>query len=491
MNSVRWLCLLAFVLPSLSFAQEDLYGQMKGRLDAGSLPLVNLVVDVASVNTTDYVQAEMEIADYQRRTDPESETVRFRCKLRYRGASSTGYHKKSFAVKLYDEAGEDLDANLFGIRKENSWILDAMAIDRIRMRNRVCFDVWNEMSRTPYETSYGQRNGTEGLFVEVFLNGTYHGLYCLTDKIDRKLLGLKKVKAEGDEVNVRGLLYKGEVWNNYTDIYLRSYRTAPTDTDKWNAWELQYPDDYPGIDTWQPLMDLIDYCSARTSDKDFVSSYAEHFYKENLAEYLLHALALHVEDNLYKNTFLSVVDITKGHRFMLTPWDMDMSLGGNWDGKHNETLATINAYNSRAPFNRLVGRNVDGFVDRLTELWEAYYATLFHPDSIAERLDRYANMFEASGAWEREYNKWNMDPVPLRASVEEETDYVKHWYVKNHESLCSQFGTVPVYTAIDEARESVPGAAVYTIDGRKVNQSDPHRLPKGIYIIEGRKIIVR
>ena len=112
-------------------------------------------------------------------------------------------------------------------------------------------------------------------------------------------------------------------------------------------------------------------------------------------------------------------------------------------------------------------------------------------DSIAERLDRYANMFEASGAWEREYNKWNMDPVPLRASVEEETDYVKHWYVKNHESLCSQFGTVPVYTAIDEARASVPAAAVYTIDGRKVNQSDPHRLQKGIYIIEGRKVIVR
>ena len=190
--------LMSAITLGLVHAQENGYEQMKHQLNENSLPLVNLTVDTSAVNRNDYVQGVIEITDYQRRTDPAAETVRYQCKLRYRGASASIYSKKSFAVRLYGETGEDLDANIFGIREENSWILDAMAIDRLRMRNRVCFDVWNDMSHTPYETKYANRNGTEVVFVELFLNGDYHGLYCMSDKIDRKLLGLKKAKATAD-----------------------------------------------------------------------------------------------------------------------------------------------------------------------------------------------------------------------------------------------------------------------------------------------------
>ena len=67
-----------------------------------------------------------------------------------------------------------------------------MAVDRLRMRNRLNFDIWNAMSGTPYETDNDNRNGTNGFFVELFINGEYHGLYCMTDKVNRKLLGVKK-----------------------------------------------------------------------------------------------------------------------------------------------------------------------------------------------------------------------------------------------------------------------------------------------------------
>lgn len=473
-------------------AQESQYEQMKSLLDENSLPLVNLTVDTSTVNRTDYVQGEIEIADYQQRTDPESQTVHYQCKLRYRGASASSYDKKSFAVKLYDEVGEDLDANIFGIREENSWILDAMAIDRIRMRNRVCFDVWNDMSQTPYETNYGNRNGTKGVFVEVFLNGDYHGLYCMTDKIDRKLLGLKKAKVDNNgEVIVKGLLYKGNAWNDFTDIFLLSYKEADTGKDTWNAWELQYPDDYSGIDTWQPLMDLIDFCSDQTTDEEFKASYQDYFYIDNFADYVVFTLALHVGDNLYKNTFLSVVDITKGHRYMISPWDMDQSLGGHWNGNYNEGLSRINQYNDRAPFNRLIGRDIDGFVDKLTETWTANYTSLFTPEDISQRLDGYANMFKASGAWDREREKWDGNPVPLQANINDEIDYVKRWYAKNYESLCNQFGTPSVTTGVVNATAINFPISIYTLDGRKVDATDVQWLEKGVYIVNGRKVLVQ
>ena len=126
--------------------------------------------------------------------------------LRYRGASSLIYDKKNYAVKLTDANGEDMDAALLGMRSDNSWILDAMAADMARMRNRVSTDLWLALSTRPYYANLepSMVNGTHGEFVEVTVNGAYWGIYCLTEKVDRKQLKAKKYK----DNTVRGVLYK-------------------------------------------------------------------------------------------------------------------------------------------------------------------------------------------------------------------------------------------------------------------------------------------
>ena len=253
----RYVAILLFVAGSaLSSAQTTLFSSFKNTLNEKSLPVVNL--SSGTVYKYKYVQGNIEIVYYENGNLVDNT---YDCMLRYRGGNSTKYTKRSYTVKLVDENGEDLDVNLLGIREENNWILDAMAVDRIRMRNRVCFDIWNQISYTPYRTDFNNRNGTKGEFVEVFLNGKYHGIYCLSDKIDRKLLGLKKIKADDDGGHtVRGLLYKGKDWKNKS-IYLKDYVSWKYDTVIWNSWELSYPDDFPSKDTWQPMMDLIDFCN--------------------------------------------------------------------------------------------------------------------------------------------------------------------------------------------------------------------------------------
>ena len=81
------LAFLALLLSSQLTAQESMYERMKGSLDEHSLPLVNLLVDTSLVDCFSFVEGEMEIADYQRRTDPTTDTVRYHCQLRYRGAT--------------------------------------------------------------------------------------------------------------------------------------------------------------------------------------------------------------------------------------------------------------------------------------------------------------------------------------------------------------------------------------------------------------------
>jgi hypothetical protein len=489
---MRILTLITIVLlgTKISFAQTSMYDTMKSSINESSLPLVNLTVDSLSVNYNNYINAEIEITDFFKRTDSTALTVNYRCQCKYRGGATKRFDKKSLAVKLFAENDSDLNVNLLGIRKENSWILDAMSIDRIKMRNRVCFDLWNELSHTPYDTNYNRRNGTKGIFVELFINGNYHGLYCLSDKIDRKLLDLKKIKVsdDGDDVTVRGLLYKGESWES--GFNLLSYNVADVNSKTWNAWELQYPEDYPSEDTWQPLMDLIKFCSSQTSTTVFTRDYQKYFYKDNLLDYYLLTLAMNVGDNGYKNTFLSTVNILKGHTYLITPWDMDMSLGGDINGDYYDQMAVLDRYYYLAPYNRLYGQNIDHFREDAVNAWASQLDSIFSTDHVFALIDSYAQQLMASGAWQREREKWNENPVPLTETIYDELVYVKDWYQRNYDNLCRQFGVDK--GIVSNTYHPTPGnQAVYTLDGRKVADSDQlNTLPGGLYIIGKKKVVI-
>ena len=446
-----------------------------------SLPLVNVEVDVSGLKKESYIPGHITIVDAEMRTEGRL-MASFDCKLRYRGASSLKYEKKSFAIKLLDSDGEDLDVNVFGIRKENDWILDAMAIDRIRMRNRVCFDIWNEISKTPYKTDFDNRNGTLGYFVEVYLNGEYHGLYCMTDKIDRKLLGLKKAKEQSDgSVYVRGVLYKGEAWTDATRM--TGYDISESfDGEAWNGWELQYPDDYPCYDAWKPLMNLIDFCNTRNAF--FKLHYRQHFYYDNLVDYALFIMGLNIIDNNVKNTHFSCPDINVNETFLITPWDLDCSLGGLYEGSHYEEYTKISELTSNYIYYQLYVYNVDNFRESMKERWQELSLGIMSPNSFNSRLDAYAKRFKESGAWQREYDKWNNNPVPL--DLDEELEYVKKWYVNNIAALNKVLGVIAddiPYVFQDTDSYNI---RMYNIDGKRIMSNPTGRR---IYIENGRKII--
>lgn len=467
--------LSAFFMPL--FSQTSWETAVKEATDS-SLPLVHLEVDVAQLSKENYTPGRITIFDPERRTEGRLSSS-FCCKVRYRGATSLRYEKKSFAVKLLDENGENLDANVLGIRNENDWILDAMAIDRIRMRNRVCFDLWNEMNRTPYPTDYDNRNGTAGEFVEVFLNGEYHGLFCLSDKIDRKLLGLKKARVNDDgTIYIRGVLYKGNTWSNATQLW--GYDAgAPTTGDTWEGWELQHPDDYPCHEAWQPLMNLIDFCA--TENETFWQDLHPHFYQDNLIDFGLFLMGLNIIDNILKNAFLSCPDTQVDGRFLITPWDLDCSLGGLYDGSHYVKYATWdNLLHCRLYW--FLYEHEGAFRTAMGERWKELSAGILSQDNVERHLDHYADRFRASGAWQREKDRWEQNPVPL--DLDSELDYVKEWYATNRAGLDSLF---EVETGIHQLLS--PGfndGSTYLIDGRRVTG---HPSQRGIYIRKGRKFV--
>lgn len=95
--------------------------------------------------------------------------------IEVRGASSQGFPKKSYALETQDEFGEDLEAKLLGLDKEEDWILYAPYTDKTFLRDALTYQLGRDLG------GYAPRT----VACELFVNGDYQGVYWLEEKIKR------------------------------------------------------------------------------------------------------------------------------------------------------------------------------------------------------------------------------------------------------------------------------------------------------------------
>ena len=82
--------------------------------------------------------------------------------------------------------------SLFDLKNNVDWILDGMAADEIKMKNKLASNIWKSITT---EKDFS----AEFKYVELFINNEHQGLYCLGETIN---LGLN---------NDEGLIYKDGV----------------------------------------------------------------------------------------------------------------------------------------------------------------------------------------------------------------------------------------------------------------------------------------
>lgn len=356
--------------------------------------------------------------------------------VKIRGATAATYPKKPFGVELWDENNEETDATIMGMRSDGDVILDAMYIDKARMRNRLCFDLWNTVDRLPYNDDPDDNlNGTEGTFVEVLVNGEYNGLYCLTDKIDRKKLQLNKYKVDpaSGEIAQHGMLYKATDWTGATQF--NGYDTsASTQALNWLGWEQKYPDESNAFANWTPMINLIEYAAPDLyPNKTLFSALLERrFYVQNLVNYVLFLGVMHITDNSCKNTYISFRDVKASPSLALfTPWDMDASWGREWDGSMRDEQGFDKIMEDCGLFKRLINDNPADFHRRMHDTWIRWRNSSFSIDSVTARINAYSDLFTSSGAFLREMRKWPGTVVTINT----ETRYMLTWYKKSFDFI--------------------------------------------------------
>lgn len=465
---------------------SSLCAQTGGRAGR-SLPILRIDNLNGTINEDEPVEATIAISCPDERTGGIHEQS-YRCRVKYRGDTSLNYDKKSMKIIfLQDQGDEEKDVELPGLdRKDHSCNLDAAAVDRSHFRNRLAMDLFNSYSRLPYATAYDGRHGIVGNYVEVWIDGRYGGLFCLTDRVNRKLLGCKKTKPG----LVRGIVYKCMSYDK--GCFFLSDGTEPTEgSGNWNAWEVKYPDEYPAS-VFSPLRQAIDAPWATVSDDVYVSLVCQHFYWDNLVDIYLLALVAGVSDTGYKNSYLSCADYTADQRFVITPWDMDHSFGESYWGVPLMDLATLKGQANWAhtwPFKRLMASTSRAFLHALADRWAALRDGALSVESVTQRIYGYASLLDQSGAWQRDRELWNYNPVTLWAEARQEADYMAEWYRANHDRMDELL--LPHQTsAIKEARADAVShpSYLYDLQGRKVQSAT---MKKGIHISGNKKILTK
>lgn len=458
---------------------------------------------------------------------------------RYRGATAQSFSKKSYAVKLRDAEGNSMDHEYFGLRNDNNWILDAMAVDKACMRNRVSTDLWNDFAPRPYQRRKGwepkAKSGTRGRFVEVFLNGEYHGLYCMTEKIDRKQLRLKKSDpaTATSEETVRGTLYKSKQWGY--EVFMgheldQEYfpHRAPTAYDNtkraetWCNYEIKHPDWEDQKIDWGPLWNAVNFVAA-SSDIEFDDQLESYFDFNELKDYYLFVELMLATDNHGKNMFLYNYDQQNpecAKKMGIAPWDLDGTWGRRWDGSSSYTTAQQNfdtflwqyEHGQHTLFYRLQKSDYWFWNDLIKERYAQLRQTAFDEEALKNRFQNYSDLFTESGAAGREQTKWRSYHKDIAGDV----DFIKTWIEERIAFLDEQYDYTPTPSAIEEMTiggkvyaaggngtiylkaNAAAEIKIHTLGGVLVRSVRVGTAPvtlsgfnAGVYIVNGQKVIVK
>lgn len=311
-----------------------------------------------------------------------------------RGATSQVYDKKSFSIEIVkdDDPSDEKKLKLLDLRKDGDWILDATYRDKTFARNMIGMDIFNDMRPYAYINSKGKKLGQSairGYQAEVILNGRYHGVYMLEEKVDRKLLDMDKVDVpEDDDGN--------ELWSdidfsnpdNGTVLYKASSNNATLhyiSDDVKADFEQKYPKD-EDVERYEPLLELISFLNTST-DEEFVQRVqgGDFIDMANVVDFWIMSNVTQNTDTLKKNYYIAR---NKADKWFFVPWDNDTTFGMKWDGAPYDTVHWW-APSTNKLIQRFFENPETGFNALVENRWIELKGSLFTVDSLTARFIEY------------------------------------------------------------------------------------------------------
>lgn len=322
--------------------------------------------------------------------------------IEIRGGFSQSYPKKSYELSFWaDTVGTaGVDRQLGGMRTADKWNLQAMYNEPLRVRSKSANELWQEMDTVYYHAAEPDAKiGIAMRYVELFVNGSYTGVYALTERIDRKQLKLKKYNN-----GITGELYKGSDWGGA--VTFTGLPPFDNNSDTWGGFEYKHPDEK--ID-WSALYDFVRFVET-SPDAVFYQTYRQRFNLDNAVDYFIFLNLTRATDNIGKNLYIA--RYKAGEPYFYVPWDLDGVFGTNWSGQADPTTTGLlgNGFYDRL----LRDCSPNGFGARLQRRWAQLRAGVLTESHIAGKFAANQAWLTSNNVYEREqlaWNTWVADPA--------------------------------------------------------------------------------
>ena len=320
---------------------------------------------------------------------------------KWQGNSSLSWAKKSYRIKTYKDEDKDKKLKFRPISRwlsSHKWNLKAYFTDPTQSRDVVGAnlgaEIWSTQKKTPSELIKTSNFGfIDGFPVNVVINGVYAGLYSFN--IPKGDYGKTKAQVEGS------------VYSDVTKF--KKYPVGGARLDG-SDFELNDPDDLtPEIkESFNRMLQF----AIESTDEDFKTHIDDFLDLESIIDYYLFSNIIINTDAWGKNQQLITYDLQKWY---LHPYDLDSSLGGEWNGTLKGKLEVTNSAHNL--FNRV--RQL------FPEQIKARYAELQTWLTPAHVLHLYRTKMDTIGEenYQNEFAKWN-EPNKDIYTWQQLTDYI-------------------------------------------------------------------
>lgn len=404
-------------------------------------------------NNLEYLHADKEnkisaMVSLDDSADPNNNFSGASAVIKGRGNFTWSLDKRPYQIKF------DSKKAFLGMAPAKTWVLLANHTDRSFARNRLIFDLANDM---------GLAYSSESRFVDLYINGEYLGNYLICEKVE---VGSNRVELK----NPDGLLL--EMDNHYGTTEPYYFTTTKSGTiftlkdsvDAADSPEVQqaFAGVQADINELETLLYADDPDWAAISEIIDVDSFVKRYFVDEFAK--------NIEIGMSSIYFYKDGDSDKLHAGPV--WDYDLSLGNIAKGTATEDYAkniTLRVEEGivRNDWYAQLCRNEE-FVARANQLYATDVKKAI--DNTDDNLNAVAKL--VAGSAENNFGKWPVLGVPtlettnsriIEHSFVGEISYLRNWIVDRSNYLAGAYGAeMPTLTYLSHVQNQGWQSAVTT-----------------------------
>ena len=390
------------------------------RLDSTNLPIVWIEVNGDSIMRDKRIGAHMKIvhngdgclnyadtvAHPGQRIDYEGYiALRHRGNSTYNDSPKKAYSLRTLAEPMWRDVATKKKVKLLGMASDNNWALLAPYADKSMMRDLLAFEIsrpW--MEYVP-----------QGRFCELFLDGTYYGVYILCEVVSKGKNRLN-LRGPGDDGDALTGDYMMEVDCNDDVTYMSKRHPLTNDgqphSDRYILFQYKSPD-HEDLEKKQ-----LNYIHRRFDQMEAAlatGNYEEYIDVTSFIDYqLAMELGHNVDGYRLSGKFYKRRDSQDG-LFRMALWDMNLAYGNTnrLEGWRTDTwVYQSNDLMYREGETYLIPswwyylNNDPRYVEQLKARWAEYRRSNLQEDRLMATVDSLAAVLTSHGAEQRNSQAW-------------------------------------------------------------------------------------